>query len=50
MDKNIVMMVMILNMMGVICVNILVMSIVLIAIKDNVLNVLKDLMKMDHIV
>lgn len=50
MDKNIVMMEMILNMMVVIIVNIHVTFIVLIVIKDNVLNVLKDLMNRVHIV
>lgn len=50
MDKNIVMMVMILNMMVVINVSILVISIVLIVIKESAFNVLKDFMKMVHIV
>jgi len=50
MDKNIVMMAMILNMMVVINANILVISIVFIVIKESVLNVLKDLMRMVHIV
>lgn len=50
MDKSIVMMEMILSMMVVMNASILVISIVLTVIKENVLNVRKGSIKMDHIV